>query len=600
MKKLLFIVLFGVLALGCENLLPNEQSPNSKTIFVTDSNDAYIFEVAGGKLVVTITTNVGYSVVIPEEAKSWLSVADTRAEARMEKQTFIIAENDTFETRLANVEFVDSSGKVLKSILFSQKCDDKVFTTDAEGNYIVIAEGGEVQVAVTTNLEYSVAIPEAAQEWLSVADTRVEIREETLIFIVAENKESEERSASIELVDNNGNLLQTVEFIQLAAGVCPSNEIWYTSADGNIVEPYSGDGSQDNFTVFGANIVSNKYDADKDCWVITFDGDITSIGEGAFCECSSLTSVTIGNSVTTIGQWAFAYCSSLTEFRGKYASEDGRCLIIDGTLNSFAPAGLTEYNIPDIVTTIGGYAFFDCSSLTSITIPDSVTTIGAYAFSGCVNLPVIDNIRYADTYLVEAVDTSQISYAIKEGTRFIGDFAFYGCSSLTSVTIPDSVTIIGEGAFHACTRLTSIIIPDSVTTIGVNAFYNCSSLTSVTIGDSVTTIGEWAFADCSSLTSVTIGDSVTTIGGYAFFDCSSLTSVTIPDSVTSIGTSTFYGCSSLTSIYCKPTTPPAGGRCMFDQSASGCKIYVPYNSVGAYKSAENWSRYASAIVGYDF
>ena len=113
---------------------------------------------------------------------------------------------------------------------------------------------------------------------------------------------------------------------------------------------------------------------------------VTTIGDSAFHDCSSLTSVTIPDSVTTIGNSAFRYCSSLTKFNGKFASEDGRCLIIDGTLNSFAPAGLIEYTIPDSVTTIGEGAFWDCDSLTIVTIPDSVTTIGDYAFSRCSSL----------------------------------------------------------------------------------------------------------------------------------------------------------------------------------------------------------------------
>ena len=213
------------------------------------------------------------------------------------------------------------------------------------------------------------------------------------------------------------------------------------------------------------NIISNTYDSEKECWVIKFDGDVTTIGEWAFyacssltsvtipdsvttigCEafsgCSSITSVTIPDSVTTIGLGAFACCSKLREFNGKYASEDGRCLIIDGTLNSFAiGCGVTEYTIPDSVTTIGLQVFSHCSSLTSVTIPDSVTSIG-------------------------------------EG-------AFYECSSLTSVTIPDSVTKIGIEAFFNCTNLKNITIPDSVTSIEYSAFSLCSSLTSVTIGDSV-------------------------------------------------------------------------------------------------------------------
>ena len=239
---------------------------------------------------------------------------------------------------------------------------------------------------------------------------------------------------------------------------------------------------------------------------ITIPDSVTTIGDSAFNGCSSLTSVTIGDSVTTIGEYAFACCYGLNTFYGKYASDDGRCLIIDGTLNSFAPAGLTEYTIPDSVTTIGEMAFFGCSSLTSITIPDSVTTIG--------------------------------------------DWAFDGCNSLTSITIPDSVTTIGDYAFYDCSSLTSVTIPDSVTTIGEWAFSDCNSLTSVTIPDSVTTIGDYAFWSCKSLTSVNIGDSVTTIGGYAFYKCASLTSVyckaTTPPS---IGDYVFYDNANSRKIY---------------------------------------------------
>ena len=164
-----------------------------------------------------------------------------------------------------------------------------------------------------------------------------------------------------------------------------------------------------------------------------------------------------------------------------------------------------------------------------------------------------------------------------EDVTSIGKYAFRNCSSLTSVTIPDSVTSIGDWAFDYCSSLTSITIPDSVTSIGYGAFYKCSSLTSVTIGDSVTTIGDYAFYGCSSLTSITIPDSVTSIGGYAF-----------------------YGCSSLKSVDCKATTPPTGGDYMFDNNALSRTIYVPKESVDAYKSAEHWINYKYYIVGYNF
>ena len=447
-------------------------------------------------------------------------------------------------------------------------------------------------------------------------------------------EQSTDKALTIER--NHIQPMSAFEFINQNCPTPANNEIWYTNGSTTEATIHY------KTTAFGANIVSNTYDTAKECWVIKFDGDVTAIGDYAFYGCTSLTSITIPDSVTTIGYMAFYDCDSLTSVTipdsvtsiGDYAFDDCSSLtsvtigdsvtmIGNGTFSSCSNltsvtipnsvttigerafnncSNLTSVTIPDSVTSIGGSAFYGCSSLISVTISDSVTTIGDGAFNKCSSLTSVtipDSVITIGDYSFNSCSSLE-SATIGDSVTTIGDAAFAWCSSLTSVTIPDSVTTIGSSVFRDCSSLESVTIGDSVTAIGDSAFRNCDSLTSVIIGDSVTTIGDYAFSNCSSLTSVTIPDSVTTIGELAFYKCTSLTNVTIPDSVTSIGDSAFYYCSSLTSVYCKATTPPAGGSSMFSYNASGRKIYVPMESVEAYKSASYWSSYSDYIEGYNF
>ena len=240
-----------------------------------------------------------------------------------------------------------------------------------------------------------------------------------------------------------------------------------------------------------------------------------------------------------------------------------------------------------------GYKPMTLSTKSSITIErNHIVPMEAVEHEAEYKVPA-NQIWYTATAKVEPSNTSgfNVSIASNEWNEATGEGI---------ITFNGELTTIGANAFSWCFSLTSVTIPDSVKTIEDGAFDGCESLTSVTIGDSVTTIGFNAFYNCSSLTSVTIGDSVTTIGTEAFFGCSSLTSVTIPDSVTTIGNAAFCYCSSLTSVYCEATTLPTLGLVVFDDNASGRKIYVTAESVKAYKAAENWSEYAEDIVGYNF
>ena len=166
---------------------------------------------------------------------------------------------------------------------------------------------------------------------------------------------------------------------------------------------------------------------------------------------------------------------------------------------------------------------------------------------------------------------------------------FSFCSSLTSVTIPNSVTTIGGSAFSGCSALTSVNIPNSVTTTGGSAFSGCSALTSVNIPNSVTKIGDYAFYFCSALTSVTIPNSVTEIGDGAFAYCSSLKILTFGSGLQSIGKGAFDYCTSITQISSEAVVPPTCRLYVFDGiNKSKCKLIVPKNSLDAYKQADQW------------
>ena len=225
--------------------------------------------------------------------------------------------------------------------------------------------------------------------------------------------------------------------------------------------------------------------------------------------------------------------------------------------------------------------------------------LGNSAFEGCsslTSLTIPSSVTSIGAFAFKGC-SGLTSLTIPSGVTSIGYSAFEGCSSLTSLTIPSSVTSIGESAF-VCSGLTSLTIPSGVTSIGESTFYGCSGLINLTIPSSVTSIGRSAFSGCSGLTSLTIPSGVTSIGEAAFWGCSGLTSLTIPSSVTSIGRSAFSGCSGLTSIYVYLEKLPELGTYIFSGcDANNCKVYVPTGTYDDYLVSE--FGYFENIVEFD-
>ncbi len=335
------------------------------------------------------------------------------------------------------------------------------------------------------------------------------------------------------------------------------------------------------------NIGDAAFCACKSLTEIKIPNSVTSIGDNAFYDCKSLKNITIPNSVTSVGESVFEGCSSLMEI----TIPNGETSIWGGVFIDCD--SLTKIKIPNSVTYIDVEAFMCCSSLTSIIFQgtkkeweaikkydDWNASTGDYTVY-CTD-GKLDKIKKNDKIAekksdarIKTTGTDGLTYILSEdgksyvctgigtatatkikiASRYdglwvtgIGEDAFGNCSSLTSITIPNSVTRIGDRAFNCCSSFTDITIPSSVTSIGEWAFRGCRSLTNITIPNGVTSIGEEAFCACGHLKEITIPNSVIRIGDSAFNSCISLMSITISNGVTSIGEEAFYWCSSLTSI----------------------------------------------------
>ena len=713
-----------------DSVITIPKSDNSKFAIAFDTTDIAILNGGESKTIsYTITDATKNTVVKAIAQDGWKVKVDATS---TDKGTITItAPNPIVESEI----LVFANDGSYRTVMVSLNCMQGQINI-ADNSINATSAGGTQEIKLTTNLDYTIEIPEDAQSWLSLAPETRALREDTIVFEVTAN-EGMQRYTTVALKDEQGKILQTIIFRQL--GTCTEvhvetkgeleNELaGYDYAnieslkitgvlnDVDFLFIYRMMPNLKNLDIAEVNITALPIQAfykstnvenlilpntlitigeemfyQSKLKTVVIPANATTIGNSAFEQCASLISIDIPANVETIGTAVFWGCSSLTTV----TFEKGSQLKTIGGGSSYYGAfsyctALTSIEIPASVETIGasafkgcsklatvtfekesqlktiggGYSepnyygvFSDCTALTSIEIPASVETIEAAAFKGCSKLATVTFEKesqlktigggYSEPnyYGVFSDCTALTSIEIPASVETIEAAAFKGCSSLATVTFENGSQLktIGGGSYSSgtfadCTALTSIEIPASVETIEAAAFKGCSSLATVTFenGSQLKTIGggsysSGTFADCTALTSIEIPASVETIEAAAFKGCSSLATVTFEKGsqlktiggggssyygafgqlknlmtvdmsactqVKTIGESAFDGDSELRLFKIGTETPPTCGRDAFSGINPYSVLKVPSGCADAYKAKSGWNNFAS-ITGLD-
>ena len=661
-----------------DSVITIPKSDNSKFAIAFDTTDIAILNGGESKTIsYTITDATKNTVVKAIAQDGWKVKVDATS---TDKGTITItAPNPIVESEI----LVFANDGSYRTVMVSLNCMQGQINI-ADNSINATSAGGTQEIKLTTNLDYTIEIPEDAQSWLSLAPETRALREDTIVFEVTAN-EGMQRYTTVALKDEQGKILQTIIFRQL--GTCTEvhvetkgeleNELaGYDYAnieslkitgvlnDVDFLFIYRMMPNLKNLDIAEVNITALPIQAfykstnvenlilpntlitigeemfyQSKLKTVVIPANATTIGNSAFEQCASLISIDIPANVETIGTAVFWGCSSLTTVTFEKGSQ----------LKTIGGGSSSYYG-----------AFSYCTALTSIEIPASVETIGASAFKGCSKLATVTFEKesqlktigggYSEPnyYGVFSDCTALTSIEIPASVETIEAAAFKDCSSLATVTFENGSQLktIGGGnshsyyygAFSYCSSLTSIEIPASVETIKASAFKGCSSLATVTFenGSQLKTIeggypSSGTFADCTALTSIEIPASVETIEAAAFKGCSSLATVTFEKGsqlktiggggssyygafgqlknlmtvdmsactqVKTIGESAFDGDSELRLFKIGTETPPTCGRDAFSGINPYSVLKVPSGCADAYKAKSGWNNFAS-ITGLD-
>ena len=656
-----------------DSVITIPKSDNSKFAIAFDTTDIAILNGGESKTIsYTITDATKNTVVKAIAQDGWKAKVNTTS---ADKGTITItAPNPIVESEI----LVFANDGSYRTVMVSLNCMQGQINI-ADNSINATSAGGTQEIKLTTNLDYTIEIPEDAQSWLSLAPETRALREDTIVFEVTAN-EGMQRYTTVALKDEQGKILQTIIFRQL--GTCTEvhvetkgeleNELaGYDYAnieslkitgvlnDVDFLFIYRMMPNLKNLDIAEVNITALPIQAfykSTNVENLILPNTLITIGEEMFYQ-SKLKTVVIPANATTIGNSAFEQCASLISIDIPANVETiGTAVFWDCS----SLATVTFENGSQLKTIGGGSssyygAFSYCTALTSIEIPASVETIGASAFKGCSKLATVTFEKESQlktigggSYSSGAFSdcTALTSIEIPASVETIEAAAFKDCSSLATVTFENGSQLktIGGGsssyygAFSYCTALTSIEIPASVETIGASAFKGCSKLATVTFEkeSQLKTIGggsysSGAFSDCTALTSIEIPASVETIEAAAFKGCSSLATVTFENGsqlktiggggssyygafgqlknlmtvdmsactqVKTIGESAFDGDSELRLFKIGTETPPTCGRDAFSGINPYSVLKVPSGCADAYKAKSGWNNFAS-ITGLD-
>lgn len=531
-------------------------------LFVTPTDVSITKDEQTVELVVK--NNVSFNVVIPDDAKEWISVKSNTATRALADDRIVlaIAQNDTYDDREASVTIKQTDGPLAETVIIKQAQTNVIIVSNKE--YLVSVNQQSLSIDIQTNVDVSV---KPNVDWIHHIQTRA-LNNNTVELSIDANETYENRTGVVILQGNGGDVSEAVSITQ--KGLVKKEVVLQSS--GTLKSLLGTTYTEINHLIVHGDINGSDIRTIREIP----DLRILDISDTRIVSGGDTYYDTNRTSDNVIGTYMF--------YERAYEQLFLPNNIIKIDTRGFYKYAGKDFNIPDSVVEIGDNAFTECSRLTTVKIPNSVKTLGEYAFSSS---PAIKRVEYG------------------RGLSSTGRGTFAGCSSLSEIILPDNIVTIGYGSFNRCYALEYVTLPPKLKEIEEDGFRCCSSLKEIVIPDSVTRIGDQAF-NCydvtSSLAKVKLGENVEYLGIGSFYRSVNLEEIEIPAKVTTIGGDCFGNCRKLSSIKMKSLTPPKAteynGRIHIYGIASNAVIYVPNESLSRYKEAEYWRSLASMMVGY--